>query len=267
MRISEACEIARAKIPQYTNELSDTAPATLSVANGICTINLPAHGLKANDKFTLSGFNVDNSGIDNEVINYSHIVQEVINADSFTFAIPQQFINITSENGTLHKNIRIHTALNVDLARSSYSKTNGEYKKVLYFIDLGVTSSRDRGVGNDASFQMTQATDFRISIMNKFGALAIMPIKNDLVGYSATDFTRELFEILLKSIVGRTLSSNFNNNRTSSISPISSNIEISNDAFVGQNYVFECVEQVGLADVNNDIFSYNINSIKAKVKP
>jgi hypothetical protein len=249
-------------MPQFSGEFSDTQSATLSILSGVVTVTATAHGLIAGDKFTLSGFALD------EKINYSHTVATVTNANTFTFTIVQTFITASNQAGTLHKKIRIYSSASVQLSLDSYAKqSTGEFKKVLYVIDLGARTSKDRSVGSDATFEMLRATDFKMTMINSFGILAILPIKNDTVGATATDFARSLLVHFIAGIVGRQLPSDWADNQTSAIVPISSNRESSNNAFIAQNYTFEVSERIGVADINRDDFGYNITDFNTEVIP
>ncbi|MCW8930897.1 MAG: hypothetical protein OQL19_11735 [Gammaproteobacteria bacterium] len=262
MRLLDICSILHAKIPQQTNEFSDTQSATLSISSGVVTVTATAHGLSIGDTFTLSGFVLD------ENINYSHTVVSVPDVDTFTFTIIQQFITATNQNGILHKNIRIYPTVSVQIAVDSYSKLqNGTYKKVMYIVDLGMTSSKDRNISSDASFEMIRSTDFKISTINRFGVLTILPIKNDTVGANAADFARAMIKNFVKTIVGRQLPTDWENTQSSAISLISSSREVSNNSFIVQNYTFETTEYIGVADVNDDDFGYNVEDIKLVVIP
>jgi len=262
MRLSTICSKLQGFLPQVTNEFSTTQNATLSIAVGQCTVTATAHGLSAGDTFTLSGF------VTLEAINYIHTVQTVPSANTFTFSIVQEFITATNISGTLHKDIRIHPAASVQLAVDSFAKQgNGDYKKVLYLIDLGETTSKDRNVGSDASFEMMRSTDFKMTMVNRFGILAILPLKNDPVGAIASEFSRDLLAHLVHTIVGTQIATDWENSTSSAIIPISSNRETSNNSFIVQNYIFEISEYVCYKDVNRYDFGYNINDFNLRVIP
>ena len=221
-----------------------------------------AHGLSVGDSFTLSGFDTT------EIINYSHVVATVTDANTFTFTITEAFLSATGVTGTLHKNIRIFPAASVQLALDSYAKqSDGGYKKVLYLIDLGESTSKDRNVGSDASFEMMRSTDFKMTFVNRFGCLAILPIKNDTIGANAADFARDLQKYFMRSLVGYQLPADWENSKSSAITLVSSSRETSNNAYISQNYTFEVSEYVGVMDVGRYDFGYNIVDFNLRVIP
>ena len=268
MRIQDICEIASAKIPQFTPEFSDTKSATITINIGVVTVTSAAHRLSVGSFFTLSGFDVLTDGIENEVINYRQEVATVIDADNFTFTILQEFVSLVDAPGTLHTNIRIFGTASVKLAVDAYSKKeNGEYAKSLYVIDLGETTSKDRSVGNDADFQQIATTDFKLTFINSFGILAMLPIKNDTAGADTSDFARLLLSYMVRGLVGKRLSTDWEDKESTAITFTSSNRQVSNNAFIVQNYTFETVEILSSADINLDTFGYNINDIRLVVEP
>lgn len=266
MRTLDICNLAKSKIPQFTPEFSTAISASISIASGVVTVTAIAHGLSVDDNFTLSGFDVFADGIENEVINYSHTVVSVTDADTFTFTIPQQFVTAT-DTGVLHTKIRIYTTATPKLAIDAYGKIAGAYKKALYIVDLGETTSKDRSVGNDADFQMIRNTDFKMTFINSFGILAMLPIKNDTGGSTNSDFARELLAYMVAGIVGERLPTDWQNTKSTGIAFISSNRQISNNSYIVQNYMFEVVELLSEADINRDTFGYNINDIRLVVEP
>ena len=268
MRIENICNIASAKIPQQTPEFSDAQSATITIATGVVTVTSTAHGLTVGKFFTLSGFDVEADGIENDVINYRQEVATVIDADNFTFTILQEFVSSTDVPGTLHTNIRIFGTASAKLAIDAYAKiANGQYAKALYVIDLGEVTSKDRSVGNDADFQQTNTTDFKMTFINNFGILAFLPIKNDTAGASTSDFARQLLSFMVRALVGRRLTTDWESKESTGITFTSSNRQVSNNSYIVQNYAFESVEILSSADINQDTFGYNINDIRLVVEP
>jgi hypothetical protein len=262
MRISQVCQFLEAKLPQFSDNFSTSAiSASVSYTGGVVTVTAISHGLSADDPFTLSGFSPVE--ISSEIINYSHTVATVVDPDNFTFTIEQG----NTENlggGKLHKSVRAYASIDTANAIKAYTQTQ---LLTAVVIDLGSFASKDRGTGSDANFQQTTITDFKMTMINQFGVLIFFPLKNDTIGKVNADTARFMQAVLMRSLSGVRLDTDWGDNKSQGITFTSSNREQVTNATLVQNYTFEVVEIIYGEDVNIDTFDFDATFGDIQVEP
>ncbi len=271
MRISEVCNILKAKLPQFSNTFSENIlDSSLSVSNGVVTVTtLQPHNLVVNDYIVLSGFDVETDfpKIDNNLLNTRHKVLSVPSTTTYTFNLVQTFINGSSSvNGKTHSEVGVIVSLNEELASRSYVDLGDNKTNICYVIDNGLSVSRDRKSQGDSIQSSTRSQDSRMLHISNFTILIYVKINNDTLGSLVSDTFRQLLVFLIKSLNGITLSTDWNNNSygvsVSGMQPF----DITN-AYVGQAYNFEVSEQINIDDGNTDIGGFSVENTTLSTEP
>lgn len=259
MRLSEICNKLKAKIPQYTNDFSGTVlDCTISKSSGtnIVTVTLSDHGLTKDDYFTLSDFDVANEipALSDAIINYQHQVSSVIDENNFGFEILTGVSTFSDIAGKLHKEIRIFVSMGVDASINAYTDTT---KLTLALIDLPASISRDRRVKTDAIQTTSVRNSNNLYLISNIACLLFIPLKDQTVGAEAVDKQREILKIMLKSISGVQLDSDFEESKTTQLSMESSATQLVGNSTYVHNYQFQVQETIAQSDQNGDSFDYD----------
>lgn len=254
MKLSQVCNILKAKIPQYTNEFSiniQDCTISSSVSDVEVIVSLSSHGLSVNDDFTLSNIYVGNEvpDVSTDILNYRHVVTRVIDSDTFAFEIEQAFVSFTDITAKIHTSIRIYVAVSIEVAIQAYTKTSD---LTLVLIDLPLTVSRDRKSKTDANQTTSLRNAPNLYLINNIESMLFIPLKNQTVGSEAIDKTKDILSYLIKSLVGVQLQSDFETQIGTQITLDSAGVEQVGNSTLVYGYNFESVETVTIDDMNTD---------------